>query len=226
MVLAAFAWGLYGSPARHVNGAMDPATDNLSRMESAQGSQQPPRVAGIRAGPALTSMLYLLLVASAALALWVRGYPGQAPEGVERLAPWAFLAFVAAFAVYRLALVRSGHYPAFKAFAQIAAGVLFFTLLLPGTWRAGGPGAGAGAGPDDLSALLRDPSVRVRRLAAEVARQRPNAKDFAHGLAAALDDPDPRVRAEAHASLVAIAGTDLGPPEDPAARKAWQERYP
>lgn len=202
---------------------MDPAADNLSRKEKAQGGEQPPRVAGIRAGPALTSMLYLLLVASAALALWVRGYPGQAPQGVEHLAPWAFLAFVAAFAVYRLALVRSGHYPAFKAFAQIAAGVLFFTLLLPGTWR---PAAPQEAGPDDLAALLRDPSVRVRRLAAEVARQRPNAQAFARALAAALDDPDPKVRAQAHASLVAITGADLGPAEDPAARRAWRERYP
>src|SRR5437764_13256258 len=96
MVLAAFAWGLYGSPARDVNGAMKPAADNLSRMGRAQG-QQPPTVAGIRAGPALTSVLYLLLAGSAALALWVRGYPGQAPLGVERLAPWALLAFVAAF---------------------------------------------------------------------------------------------------------------------------------
>lgn len=221
MVLAAFAWGLYGSPARNVNGAMDPADDNLSRMDRAQGGQ-PPRIAGIRAGPALTSMLYLLLVASAGLALWVRGYPGQAPQGVELLAPWAFLAFVAAFAVYRLALVRSRRYPAFKAFAQIAAGVLFFTLLLPGTWR---PPAQE-ASPDDLAVLLRDPSVKVRRLAAEVARQRPDAQSFGRALAAALDDPDPRVRAEAHASLVAIAGSDLGPAEDPAARRAWQERYP
>ncbi|HYV43545.1 MAG TPA: HEAT repeat domain-containing protein [Myxococcaceae bacterium] len=201
---------------------MDPAADNLSRTDRAQGAQ-PPSVAGIRAGPALTSMLYLLLVASAALALWVRGYPGQAPQGVERLAPWAFLAFLAAFAVYRLALVRSGHYPAFKAFAQIAAGVLFFTLLLPGTWR---PAATQGAGGDDLAVLLRDPSPRVRRLAAEVARYRANAPAFAHALAVALDDPDPRVRAEAHQSLVAISGSDLGAPEDAAARKAWQERYP
>jgi hypothetical protein len=168
-------------------------------------------------------MLYLLLVASAALALWVRGYPGQAPQGVERLAPWAFLAFVAAFAVYRLALVRTGHYPAFKAFAQIAAGVLFFSLLLPGTWTSP---AVQDVGVEDLSALLRDPSVRVRRLAAEVARVRPDAASHAHALAVALDDPDPGVRAAAHASLVAIAGADLGGSEDAAARRAWQERFP
>src|SRR5689334_2176125 len=117
-----------------VNGAMKPAADNLSRKDRAQG-RPPPTVAGVRLGPALTSVLYLLLVGSAALALWVRGYPGQAPHGLERLAPWAFLLFVTAFAGYRAVLVRTGHYPAFKAFVQIAAGVLFFTLLLPGTWR-------------------------------------------------------------------------------------------
>lgn len=204
-----------------VNGAMKPAADNLSRMDRAQG-QQPPRVAGIRAGPALTSVLYLLLVGSAALALWVRGYPGQAPHGVEQLAPWAFLAFVAAFAGYRLVLVRAGRYPAFKAFAQIAAGVLFFTLLLPGTWRPAPEATGA----EDVAALLRDPSVRVRRLAAEVARHRPAGAASLRALAAALGDEDPGVRAEAHRSLVALTGSDLGDPEAEAGRRAWRERYP
>jgi len=222
MVLAAFAWGLYGSPARDVNGAMDPAADNLSRTQRTQGAEQPPRVAGIRAGPALAGVLYVLLAASAALALWVRGYPGQAPQGVERLAPWAFLVFVAAFAAYRLGLVRAGHYPAFKAFVQIAAGVLFFTLLLPGAWRR--PASSSGA--EDVAVLLQDPSVRVRRLAAEVARGRLPTPASLHALAAALDDADPGVRAEAHRSLVALSGVDLGGPDDAAARKAWQERFP
>lgn len=203
--------------------SMQQAEDNLSRTDRAQG-QQPPTVAGIRAGPALTSVLYLLLAASAALALWVRGYPGQAPSGVETLAPWAFLAFVAAFAVYRGMLVRTGHYPAFKALAQIAAGAIFFALLLPSSWRGLAPAAG---GPAESAAkLLRDPNVRVRRLAAEVARHRPDAAASAHALAVALGDADPQVRAEAHRSLVAISGQDLGPPEDAAARRAWQERYP
>ncbi|HEY8211213.1 MAG TPA: HEAT repeat domain-containing protein [Myxococcaceae bacterium] len=191
-------------------------------MDRAQGRQQPPTVAGIRAGPALTSGLYLLLVGSAALALWVRGYPGQAPHGVERLAPWAFLAFVAAFAGYRLVLVRAGRYPAFKAFAQIAAGVLFFTLLLPGTWRP----AAVAATSEDVAVLLRDSEVRVRRLAAEVARHRPGDAATLRALAAALGDEDPVVRAEAHRSLVALTGTDLGDPEGEAGRRAWQERYP
>ncbi|HVE84645.1 MAG TPA: hypothetical protein VND93_17430 [Myxococcales bacterium] len=184
-------------------------------------------MAGVRLGPALTSVLYLLLVGSAALALFVRGYPGPAPGGVERLAPWAFLAFVAAFAAYRLALVRTGHYPAFKAFAQIAAGVLFFTLLLPATWReAPPPQAPPASSTEDLSALLQDPSVQVRRLAAEVARHRPDAPGTLHALALALADPDPAVRAEAHRSLVALSGQDLGGPDDEGSRRAWKERFP
>lgn len=198
---------------------MEPGADNLSRTDQAQG-QQPPKVAGIRAGPALTSVLYLLLVGSAALALWVRGYPGQAPLGVERLAPWVFLAFLAAFAVYRLGLVRTGHYPAFKAFGQIAAGVLFFTLLIPVS-RPLPSGKVEG-----LDALLRDPSVRVRRLAAEVARHRAEGASHLRDLARALEDPDPLVRAEAHRSLVAITGQDLGGPDEEASRRAWRERYP
>jgi HEAT repeat protein len=202
--------------------SMQPAADNLSSTDRAQGRQPPPTVAGIRVGPALTSVLYLLLVGSAALALWVRGYPGQAPSGVERLAPWAFLAFVAAFAVYRGVLVRTGHYPAFKAFAQIAAGVLFFTLLLPAAWRGT---VRDGSSAEEVSVLLRDPSVRVRRLAAEVARHRPASASTRHALAAALEDEDPGVRAEAHRSLVALTGQDLGGPEDESARRAWKERY-
>jgi len=198
---------------------MDPGTHNLSKKGDTQ-VPQPPQVAGIRAGPALTSILYLLLVGSAALALWVRGYPGQAPSGVERMAPWAFLAFVAAFGAYRLVLVRTGHYPAFKAFAQVAAGLLFFTLLLPATR----PPAATGE-PDDLGVLLSDPAVRVRRLAAEVARHRPEGAQHLPDLARALSDADPGVRAQAHRSLVALTGEDLGSPEEEAGRRAWRERY-
>jgi hypothetical protein len=92
----------------------------------------PPKFGGIRLGPAVAGALYLLLVGSAALALWVRGMPGAAPKHLEQAAPWVFLVFMLCFAVYRLALVQAKKYPAFKAFFQVGVGVLFFMLLLPG----------------------------------------------------------------------------------------------
>jgi hypothetical protein len=183
---------------------------------------QPPKVAGIRAGPALTAVLYLLLAGSAALALWARGNPGQ-EAAIFQLAPWAFLAFVAAFAVYRFALVRAGRYPAFKAFFQVVAGIIFFTLLLPQSWPAQKPPPPGVEEP--LGSLLSDPNVRVRRLAAEVARQRALSRDDARALVGALTDPDADVRLQAHKSLVDITSEDLGSPESADAVRAWKDRY-
>ena len=182
-------------------------------------AQQPPRWGGIRAGPALAGLLYVLLVGSAALALWVREFPGVLPRGLGRAAPFVFLAFVGVFAAYRLAVVRAGKYPAFKAFFQIGAATLFFMLLLPsskGPFR---------APADDIVELLRDPNPRVRALAAEVARHRPDAQKYGSLLAQSLEDPDRRVREEAHRSLVQIAGEDLGAPDDGPAVEAWGDRF-
>ena len=182
-------------------------------------AQQPPRWGGIRAGPALAALLYVLLVGSAALALWVRESPGTFPRGLGTAAPFVFLAFVAVFAAYRLAVVRAGKYPAFKAFFQIGAATLFFMLLLPssrGPFRPHG---------DDVAELLRDPNPRVRALAAEVARHRPDAQKYGSLLTQALKDPDRRVREEAHRSLVQIAGEDLGGAEDGRAVEAWGDRF-
>jgi hypothetical protein len=193
--------------------------DNLSSRERTQ-AEEPPRIAGIRPGPALAGVLYLLLVGSAALALWVRGYPGQAPALVEKAAPWAFLAFLALFAFYRFGLVRAGRYPAFKAFFQVGAGVLFFTLLLPSVrWR-----TPERVQVEDLGTLLSDNNVRVRRLAAEVARHRPDGDRYRRNLVKALTDWDPAVRAEAHRSLVVLTGQDLGPPEDAEAVRKWRDQ--
>jgi hypothetical protein len=174
---------------------------------------------GIRYGPALAGTLYLLLVVSAALALWARRTPSGLPTPLGMAAPWIFLVFVVAFALYRLGLVRAGRYPAFKAFFQVGAGVLFFTLLLPGAQSRYIP-------ESDLEALLHDANPRVRAMAAEVARHRPEGKQHASLLVRALQDPDPAVRTQAHLSLVAMTGQDLGAPGDANAMKAWRERYP
>ena len=71
-----------------------------------------------------------------------------------------------------------------------------------------------------------DNNARVRALAAEVARHRADASRYGAALVTALEDEDPDVRLEAHRSLVAIAGMDLGSPEAPGALKRWRARFP
>jgi len=188
--------------------------DNVSSGRAAQVV-----VAGIPLGPALAGALYLLLVASAALSLGARRFPGLLPEKLEIAAPTLFLVFLICFALYRLALVRARRYPAFKAFFQIGATVLFFTLLLPGAKnRYERP-------VDEVEMLLSDDNPHLRALAAEVVRHRPEGRKYVPLLVRALRDTEPRVRQEAHRSLVVLTGQDLGEPEDEEAVKAWEKRF-
>src|SRR4051812_45915338 len=92
---------------------------NLSSQSAPQ--VDPPQLGGIRFGPSLTGALYLLLVGSAALALWAESSPAGLPRSLGAVAPWAFLTFAAAFAIYRLVLVKARRYRASKAFFQIGA---------------------------------------------------------------------------------------------------------
>lgn len=183
-------------------------------------AEQPPRLGGIRAGPALAGILYVLLVGSAALALWAREFPSVLPPGLARAAPWVFLAFIVCFSAYRLSLVRAKKYPPFKAFFQIGAAALFFVLLLPAKSR------GLAGPEDELARLMLDSNPHVRALSAEVVRYRPGGEKYGSLLVQSLKDPDPDVRAQAHRSLVQIAGTDLGAPESEGAIKKWGERFP
>lgn len=192
---------------------------NLSSGTPAQGADGAPQVAGLRLGPAIAGALYLLLVLSAAFALWVRQFPGRLPGHLATAAPWIFLLFVACFALYRLSLMRLGKYPAFKGFFQIGAALLFFTLLLPrAQHRYETPGG-------ELETYLHDGDARLRKLAAEVARHRGEGRGLVPALVAVLEDPDPAVRIEAHRSLVAITGEDLGDPGDARAIAAWGAKY-
>jgi len=191
-----------------------------NKISSSQPPQaEPPRMGGIPFGPTLAGALYLLLVGSAALALWVRRSPAGLPVGLGLAAPWAFLVFVVAFALYRLGLVRAGRYPAFRAFFQVGVAILFFTLLLPSSQVRYMP-------EGELEALMLDANPRVRALAAEVARTRTDRTQYAKALVHALEDPEVSVRTQAHHSLVVITGQDLGSPEDPKGVANWRERYP
>jgi len=167
--------------------------------------------------------LYTLLVGSFGLAIWTRRFPNALPWPLEQASPWLFLAFVVVFAFYRLGLVRAQKYPASKAFFQIGAGVLLFTLLLSGLHDMSLPNLGS---LDDVEVLLRDPNPRVRALAAELARHREGGARYAKALVHSLEDPDPKVRDQAHQSLIGLTGQDLGAPATPGGMKAWKERYP
>ena len=175
---------------------------------------------GFPLGPGLGVALYVLLVSSAGLAFFGRSFPGRLPIAIERVTPWVFALFVACFAVYRFGLASKRKYPASKAFFQVGLAVVVFLLLLPSS-RA--PYVPAGTA---LGQALVDPDPRLRALAAEVARYRPEGRDYVPALVQALSDPDPTVRGQAHASLVKLTGVDLGAPETPGAVEAWRQRYP
>ncbi|MFZ5471886.1 MAG: HEAT repeat domain-containing protein [Myxococcota bacterium] len=180
---------------------------------------QTPHVGSVRAGPAVAAVLYALLVGSAVLALWVRNFPGKVPAHLEAAAPWVFLVFIICFALYRWSLMRAKKYPAAKAFFQVGVAVLFFMLLLP-QGRPSGEAAG-----DEVEALLSSTTPQVRALAAEVARYRPDGRKYGKALVKALEDREPRVRQEAHRSLVALAGEDVGGPDDEGAIEKWSEKF-
>lgn len=201
---------------------MSPREPNISSQTDAQGDT-PPQFGGVRLGKTLTGALYFLLVVSAGMALFARRYPGGLPTALDRAAPILFLLFLAVFSFYRFGLMRARKYPVMKGFFQIGAGILFFMLLLPHAELHEEP---APTAPLRLESALHDSNSRVRELAAELARYRPGGERYAPQLVRALEDPDARVRQEAHASLVALTGVDLGGPGNPDAVKAWRKRFP
>lgn len=188
--------------------------------EAEKNPQPAPELAGVRLRPALTVGLYLLLLASAGLALFFQRNPQLAPSSLPRFAPWVFLVFALGFAAYRMALVAAGRYSPFKAFFQVLLTAVVFMLLLPVQW-----GVVTDTAEPGLPSLLNDENERVRALAAEVARYR-NDVQVAPKLVKLLADPAVAVREEAHKSLVALnGGNDLGPADDAAARAKWEERF-
>ncbi|MEW5737684.1 MAG: HEAT repeat domain-containing protein [Myxococcota bacterium] len=184
-----------------------------------------PSVAGVRVRPVWPMVLYVLLVASAALALYAQRFPVSAE--LARVAPWIFLAFAVGFAGYRFALVAARRYSPFKAFFQVFTAALFFMLLLlPGLQGPAAVGGTDGAGgASGLAVALASADAEKRALAAEVAGFRKDAS-VAAALVRLLGDTSPAVREAAHGALVRLNdGVDLGPADDAAARAAWGERF-
>lgn len=173
-------------------------------------------------------VLYGLLIASAMLTVF--GLPelqrevaaGRFPRAALAAPPALLAIFIVGYALYRFALVRAGRYGAGKALVQVA--VMFLVLavvagvaLHPGERRV----AGEGAVPLARPLASTDPDVRA--LAAELARYRPpeQVRGVAGRLVELLDDPAPEVRTQAHAALVAAAGSDVGG-SGPGAQDRWR----
>ena len=165
----------------------------------------------------LRPALYALLVLSALFTFWAGGdIAGHAlPRWTHVAAPTLFAAFLIVFAFYRFALVRARKYPAAVGLFQVGLGALIWVLLLPSTRNKFGP---SGEAADDVAALISSADPRVRALAAEAAGYRSGGARYAAELIERLDDADPRVRSQAHASLVRLAGRDAGQ-----GSAAWRE---
>lgn len=176
---------------------------------------------------ALRWILIALLLLSAALTLV--GLPelqeavaaGRMPAALRWIPP-AFLAvFLVGFGVYRFALVRAGRYPAGKALVRLGLLLLVGGVIAGIVLERGKPERAAAA--VDLARALRSTDPDVRAMAAELARHRPRevALPLAPRLADLVEDDAPEVRREAHASLVALAGRDVGGEGEGAAER-WR----
>ncbi len=148
-------------------------------------------------------MALALLAVSAVLTLaglpWLRAgvAAGRLPRAVLAAPPVLLGLFVVGYAIYRLALVRAGQLPAGKALAQVGLMVLALVLVARMALE---PAALPAAGRLERGLRSRNPELRA--LAAEVARCRPASElqPVLPLLVDLLDDPDPDVRREAHAT--------------------------
>jgi hypothetical protein len=170
------------------------------------------RVAGIQVRPLWTVILFVLLVASALLALAAKDSTAI-PIQLRLAAPYVFLAFALGFAAYRVALVAAKKYSPFKAFFQIFSAALFFLLLQ--NPRVDGA---LTAQNDSLEWALVQNEVNIRSLACEVSLARKNAA----ALIRLLTDSNESIRNCARSSLTALnQGNDLG-----SLPNAWKDRFP
>lgn len=149
---------------------------------------------------------------------------GRWPGAALAIPPAFLTLFVLGFAGYRLVLVRAGRYPAGKALVQL--GLMVLVLAVMAGIALDRPRSTPAGQPVDLARALASTDPDTRALAAELVRHRPRADGLGQvlRLVALLDDPAPQVRRQAHASLVALAGSDAGG-DGPGAADRWREYW-
>lgn len=145
---------------------------------------------------------------------------GRLPKAILVVPSVLLAAGVATFAAYRYLLVRAGQYGAGKALVQL--GILVLVVGIVGGASLDRYRAAQVAAPVDLARALASADPATRALAAEVVRHRPRAVALPHAerLVTLLEDPSPEVRTQAHRSLVALYGDDVG--VGPEAAKRWR----
>jgi apolipoprotein N-acyltransferase len=177
----------------------------------------------------LTQATYFLLAVSAAFVLWVQRSPGKLPASWERAAPWLFLSFailLSAQSIVKVVLKQSSFV---RSFMHICIAAAFLMVLFFGVPQMNAPQANktpVAAANYEVERLLVDADERIRALAAELARYRPEGLKLAPALIKALGDSSARVRTAAHASLVHLnGGVDLGTSESQDGMSAWMQRF-
>jgi len=180
----------------------------------------------------LTQATYVLLAVSAVFVLWVQRNPGTLPLSWESAAPWLFLSFAVLLSVQSIVkvLLRQTSFARSLIHMGVAAAFLMVLFLggpqkgLPQVKRAGASSVFAAG--NEMERLLLDKDERIRVLAAELARYRPEGLQLAPALVNALGDSSVHVRKAAHASLVYLnGGVDLGTSDSPDGMRAWKQRF-
>ena len=169
----------------------------------------------------LRILLYLLTVAAAAATLFLEPALAGAVQRGALARAWLFTplgiygVFFLVYAVDRVMLVRRGHYPAGRAFFQLAFGVVFALLLLPSTiskWNERHPAG--------VARLAGHPDPAVRLVTVEAMGYRGRTPDRARLLATRLEDGAPEVRDRARAILRVWSGRPEGSVEQ---LRAWAD---
>jgi hypothetical protein len=216
-------------PRGFVKDARLAARRRRGSLRAMQTAPRPPTVVPAYVRPARL-LLYVLLLAAAVVSVF--GLPaleqavreGRRSPAVLVVAPALLAVFIVAFAAYRFALVRARRYGAGKALVQVALMALALSLVLPGSldrYR-----TAAIVSPVDLARPLRAGDAEVRAMAAELVRHRDREEALRHAprLVDLLADGSSEVRRQARASLVALAGEDVGG-EGPDAQARWRAHW-
>jgi hypothetical protein len=178
----------------------------------------------------LTQATYLLLAVSAIFVLWVQRSPGKFSSGWERAAPWLFLSFailLSAQSILKVVLKQSSFV---RSFMHIGVAAAFLMVLFWGVPQMGvsqvSKAAHVSSAVAEIETLLFDKDERIRVLAAELARYRPEGLTLAPALVEAMGDSSLRVREVAHASLVHLnGGVDMGPSDSQDGMRAWKQKF-